>query len=346
LRACLAVDVMGGDNAPEVIINGLFIFHQRCPQCSFILCGNEQVLTPLLTAFPSLKEVCEIVHTDESIKAETKPSHALRGMVRSSMRLALEAVASKRAHGAISAGNTGAYMALSKMILKTLGGIDRPAIASQIPTAKGESVMLDLGGTLEASSRNLVEYALMGEVFAKKVLGIARPTVGLLNVGKEETKGNDTLQQAFLTLKSSSLNFHGFIEGDDISLGTVSVVVTDGFTGNVALKTGEGVTKFCFSSFKNCLSSSLRGKLAGWLAAPFFKELKNHFDPRSYNGALWLGLNGVAVKSHGGTDALGFAHAVEMAYDMVIHNVTDSIHQAFINDPFSGLCHKVDSQDF
>lgn len=341
MRACLAVDAMGGDNAPEVIINGLFTFHQRCPQSSFIVCGNEQIIAPLLKAFPSLEAVCDLVHTDEMVKADTKPSQALRSMMRSSMRMTLEAVAEKRAHGAVSAGNTGAYMALSKMILKTLGGIDRPAIASQIPTAKGESVMLDLGGTLEASSRNLIEYALMGEVFAKKVLGISHPSIGLLNVGKEETKGNDTLQQAFLTLKDSSLNFYGFIEGDDISLGTVSVIVTDGFTGNVALKTGEGVTKFCFSSFKKCLSSSLRGQLAGWLAAPFFKELKDHFDPRSYNGAIWLGLNGVAVKSHGGTDALGFAHALEMAYDMVIHNVTDSIHQAFESDPFSALTHKL-----
>jgi len=333
---------MGGDNAPEVVIKGLFLFHQRCPQCAFILCGDEKVIIPLLKTFPSLESVCEIVHTEEFVKACTKPSQALRTMMRSSMRLALELVSEKRAHGAVSAGNTGAYLALSKMILKTLGGIDRPAIASQIPTARGESVMLDLGGTLEASSRNLIEYALMGEVFAKKILGSSHPTIGLLNVGKEETKGNDTLQQAFLTLKSSSMNFHGFVEGDDISLGTVSVVVTDGFTGNVALKTGEGVTKFCFSSLKKCLSSGLRGRFAGWLAAPFLKELKQHFDPRSYNGAIWLGLNGVAVKSHGGTDALGFAHAVEMAYDMVIHNVTESINQAFINEPFSCLTQKED----
>lgn len=324
----LAVDAMGGDQAPRVIIEGLSLFHERCPLPSFLVYGAESQVHPLLKKYPSLEKVCELIHTDEVIDAHMKPSQALRNLPRASMRLALEDVAQKKAAAAISAGNTGAYLALSKAILKTLRGIDRPAIASQIPTANGESVMLDLGGTLEVSSRNLVEYALMGDVFARCVLGLSDPKIGLLNVGREESKGNDRLQQAFTALKQAPLHFYGFVEGNDITSGLVSVIVTDGFTGNVALKTAEGIVQLVFSSLKQSLQSGLRGRLGAWIARPFFKELHQHFDPRAYNGALWLGLNGVAVKSHGNTDGLGFAHALEMAYDMVQANITLAIDQA------------------
>ena len=327
----LAIDIMGGDNAPHVCIEGLAIFNKKFPSAKLLLFGDEGVITPLLKSHPCLLAASNIIHTDEVISAHSKPSSALRQFPRSSMRLALESVAHKTAQGAVSAGNTGAYLALSKMILKTLGSIDRPAIASQFPTLNNHIVMLDLGGTLDVSSRNLVEYAQMGSIFAEKILGIKNPTVGLLNVGKEETKGSDTLQQAFLMLKSSSLNFLGFIEGDDIALGTVSVVVTDGFTGNTSLKMAEGVAKLCFSLLKESFLSSISGKIVAWLARPFFKKMQARIDPRVYNGALWLGLNGVAVKSHGGTDALGFSYAVQMAYEMVQADIVSEIDRVLMS---------------
>lgn len=324
----LAIDVMGGDEAPRVCIEGMEIFYKNFPHTRFLVFGDERIVAPLLRQYKNLEAACEMVHTEEFISSTTKPSLALRQFPKSSMRMALESVANKTAHGAVSAGNTGAYLALSKTILKTLGSIDRPAIASQFPSAKNQIVLLDLGGTLDVSSRNLVEYAQMGSIFAEKVLHLPFPSVGLLNVGKEENKGKDTLQQAFLSLKSSGLNFHGFVEGHDIALGTVSVVVTDGFTGNVALKTAEGIAKLCFSSIKECFVSSLTGKFLGFLARPFLKNLYTRFDPRIYNGALWLGLNGIAVKSHGGTDALGFAHALQMAYDMILSDIVREIDGA------------------
>jgi glycerol-3-phosphate acyltransferase PlsX len=323
-----AIDAMGGDNAPKVVLDGLEQFYHRRPKSSFLIYGDEAQINAFLNPYPLLRHVSEIVHTEESISSCAKPSQALRSLPRSSMRLALETVAKGKASAAVSAGNTGAYLALSKGILKTLKGIDRPAIVSIIPTETGKCVMLDLGGNLEASSQNLVEYAIMGDIFARSILGLTSPTVGLLNVGKEENKGGDALQQAFATLKRTPLNFYGFIEGHDIPLGTVSVVVTDGFTGNIALKTMEGVVHFVLSSLKQNFSESWQSKIAGKIARPFMKKLRNELDPRFYNGALWLGLNGIAVKSHGGTDALGFAQALEMAYSMVEAKIVTEIDEA------------------
>lgn len=322
----LAIDVMGGDDAPHVCIEGISIFYKKFPDTQFLLFGDQAAISPLLSAHKEMEPACKIIHTDEWISPNAKPSTALRQWPKASMRMALEAVSSKTAHAAVSAGNTGAYLALSKNILRTLGSIDRPAIASQFPSSNDHFIiLLDLGGTLDASSRNLVEYAQMGSIFAEKALKISRPSIGLLNVGKEDTKGSDTLQQAFLSLKSSDLNFYGFVEGHDIAMGTVSVVVTDGFSGNVALKTAEGVAKMCFSSLKKSFSSHWYGKIIGALAKPFLKDLHARFDPRIYNGAIWLGLNGIAVKSHGGTDAIGFSHALQMAYDMVKANIVSEI---------------------
>lgn len=336
---CIAVDAMGGDLGPLMAIEGMALFHQRCPGVSFILHGPEKNISTHLALYPSLAAVCQIAHTDEFISACTKPSAALRTLPRSSMRLTLESVEKGDAHGAVSAGNTGAYLALSKLILKTIGGVDRPAIASQIPTERGESLMLDLGGTLAASSKNLIEYALMGDIFARHVFQEPRPSIGLLNVGREDIKGNDTLQQAFSTLSRSDLNFYGFIEGHDITKGTVSVIVTDGFTGNVALKTAEGVVHMCLAALKKSLGCTLRGKIAGWMARPLLKSMKDQFDPRRYNGAIWLGLNGIAVKSHGGADAVGFAHALEMAYDMIQADIVKVIHHSMAEnaDPEANL---------
>lgn len=324
----IAIDGMGGDYAPQAVVEGLAIFHQRCPHCSFLIFGDEDQLNPLLRT-SIVKAVSEVVHTPEAISGSMTPSQALR-LKGASMRLALEAVAQEKAAGAVSAGNTGAYLALSRMILKTITGVDRPAIASQLPTQRGESVMMDLGGSLTASAKNLVDYALMGNAFAQCVLGISSPTIGLLNVGREDSKGHDILQEAFAILKGLPLQFHGFIEGDDIGKGSVDVIITDGFTGNVALKMGEGTVRLLMTFLKRSFRSSLYGQFIGWLARPFFKELRAHLDPRSYNGAVWLGLKGIAVKSHGGTDALGFAHAVEMAYDMIASDINGVIARSLI----------------
>lgn len=323
----LAVDGMGGDQSPAVVVQGLSLARQLYPFVRFLLYGPEPLLQSLSKADKGLSKVITFIHTDEVITAETKPSLAIRGLKKSSMRLALEAVNQQQAKGVISAGNTGAYLALSKMILKTLPGIDRPAIISQVPTLKGESVMLDLGANLVCTPQNLVEFALMGEVFARHVLGYPRPTVGLLNVGVEDLKGHQELKETAELLKASGIAFHGFIEGDDISKGTVDVIVTDGFTGNVALKTGEGVIRLVFEALRQSFGVSLFSKLAFCFAQPVLKSLKERLDPRRYNGAVWLGLNGIAVKSHGGTDALGFAYAIGMAVDMVQSGLNQRILQ-------------------
>jgi len=290
-----------------------------------LLYGPEPLLRSLVKADRDLAKVVTFVHTDEVITAETKPNVAVRSLKCSSMRLALEAVHQQEASGIVSAGNTGAYLALSKTILKTLPGIDRPAIISQIPTLQRESVMLDLGANLECTPRNLAEFGLMGEVFARHVLGYPHPTVGLLNIGVEDVKGHKNLKEAADLLKKAGIRFHGFIEGDDISKGTVDVIVTDGFTGNVALKTGEGILRLVFESLRQSFRVSFFSRMALCLAGPILKGVKDRLDPRRYNGAIWLGLNGIAVKSHGGTDSLGFAYAVGMAVDMIQSGLNERI---------------------
>ena len=327
----LAIDGMGGDHAPLACIEGMALFARKQPEVRFVLYGDESLCMPLVKAQHVLTDRCDVVHVsvDDCIKGDTKPSIALRQFPRSSMRLALESVVSKETKGAVSAGNTGAYLALSKMLLKTVCGIDRPAITSLFPAVDRNIVMLDLGGTIDVSSDNLVEYAYMGSIFAEKILKLQQPSIGLLNVGKEENKGSDTLQQAHAILRDSSLNYHGFIEGHDLALGTVSVVVTDGFTGNVALKTAEGMVHMACSLACEVFPDTWKGRLARWLALPYVKQLRDvKFNPRLYDGALWLGLSGVAVKSHGGTNAVGFATAIEMAYSMAVADVVVDIERA------------------
>jgi glycerol-3-phosphate acyltransferase PlsX len=248
----------------------------------------------------------------------------------SSMRRAIDAVLNNEAAGVISAGNTGALLALSKIVLKTLKGIDRPAMAAIGPSAKGDVVMLDLGLNVVYDSRNLVEFALMGVIFAKIVLGLPAPTFGLLNIGSEEGKGDEILRAAAATLRESPIGrqFHGFVEGHDIAGGTVDVVVTDGFTGNVALKTGEGALKLVGDLLKRVFNSGPMAKAGYVLARGGLKRLREWLDPRRYNGAVLLGLNGVVVKSHGGTDAEGFAHAVDVALDMITNDFNSRIAEA------------------
>jgi glycerol-3-phosphate acyltransferase PlsX len=288
-------------------------------------------VSPLIARHKALAKASSVHHTDKLVAADEKPSTALRAGRNSSMRLAIDAVQAKEAAGVVSAGNTGALMAMSKFVLKTLPGIDRPAIASFYPTLRGESVMLDLGANLVCDAENLVQFAIMGNVFARTVLGIHRPTVGLLNVGSEDVKGHEAVREAAAVLRATSLpgEFHGFVEGDDIARGTVDVIVTDGFTGNVALKTLEGTTKLYAEFLRRSFKSSLVARLGYLLARPALNALRVRTDPRRYNGAIFLGLNGVAVKSHGGTDALGFANAIGVAVDMITQNSLDKIREDF-----------------
>jgi len=322
----LAVDAMGGDHAPEAIIGGLEIAAERQPQAQFLIFGDEARLAPLVAATKRLKACSMIRHAPDVVTGDMKPTVALR-MRDSSMRRAIDAVQHEEAAGVISAGNTGALLALSKIVLKTLKGIDRPAMAAVGPSIRGDVVMLDLGLNVNYDSRNLVEFALMGEIFARIVLGLPAPSFGLLNIGSEEGKGDEILRAAAATLRESPIakQFYGFVEGHDIAAGTVDVVVTDGFTGNVALKTGEGALRMAFDLLKQVFKSSLPAMVGAVLARKGLERLKESLDPRRYNGAVLLGLNGVVVKSHGGTDAEGFAHAVDVAMDMIINDFNTRI---------------------
>jgi len=322
----IALDAMGGDKAPAIVVRGANIARQRHPEVRFLLVGRESEIRPHLDRLAKLAEVTTIVHTEDKVDSETKPSLALRSGRRSSMRLAIEAVRDGQAAAVVSAGNTGALMAMAKVVLRTMPGIDRPAIASFFPTHRGESVMLDLGANVQCDARNLVDFSIMGRAFARAVLGLSNPTHALLNVGSEEIKGHESLQEARTRLAAlDPENFKGFVEGDDLSRGTVDVIVTDGFTGNVALKTAEGTAKLIAEFLNRTFRSSLFASLGYLLARQAMQKLRKRLDPRRYNGAVLLGLNGIVVKSHGGTDALGFAHAVSVAVDMVKYGVIERI---------------------
>ncbi|MCU4159722.1 phosphate acyltransferase PlsX [Acidiphilium sp. AL] len=317
---------MGGDHAPDVVIAGLDIAAERHPKAVFQVFGDPARIDALLRQTKRLKDRVVVRPTTETIPDDMKPTAALR-LRDASMRRAIDAVAAGEAAGVISAGNTGALLALAKIVLKTMSGIDRPAMAAIGPSARGDVVMLDLGANMVCDARNLVEFAVMGDMFARTVLGLPSPTLGLLNVGSEEMKGDEILKRAAEALRASPLSpqFQGFVEGHDIAGGTVDVVVTDGFTGNVALKTGEGALRLVGDLLKRVFSASIAAKLAYLLARPGLNRLREWLDPRRYNGAVLLGLNGVVVKSHGGTDAQGFAHAVDVAMDMIVNRFNERI---------------------
>lgn len=331
MRLTLSIDAMGGDNAPQMVVEGVAIAAELLPDTDFLLFGDESALTPVLKDFPAAASRARIRHTVDVVSNAEKPSTALRSGRQSSMRLAIDAVAKGEAAGVISAGNTGALMAMAKFVLKTLPGIDRPAIATYFPTRRAETVMLDLGANVECDAENLVQFAVMGEVFARHMLGIAQPTIGLLNIGVEGLKGNESVKGAATILQETDLpiKFYGFVEGDDILAGTVDVVVTDGFTGNIALKTAEGTAKLFGQLLKEALMSGPIAKLGALLARSALNSLKTRMDPRRYNGAMFLGLNGICIKSHGGTDGIGFANAINVAHELVTDNLNDGIKSDF-----------------
>ncbi len=321
---------MGGDHAPELVIRGAALACARHPDARMLLVGDSGRIQPLLKRHPALRERCDLIPSGTSVAADEKPSHALRNKTGSSMALAIGAVRDGTADAAVSAGNTGALMAFAVRFLECLPGIHRPAIAATIPTRRSESVLLDMGANAECEVDHLVQFAVMGTAFAQVVLGRMDPEIRLLNIGQERGKGRAAIREADVRLRAGPLGRHyrGYIEGDGVTAGRADVVVTDGFTGNVMLKTAEGTAKLCSHYLRTALRSSVGGIVAGMLARPALQALRDKLDPRKHNGAILLGLNGVTVKSHGGTDAMGFAHSIDVAYDMVQGDMNQHILHA------------------
>lgn len=323
----IALDAMGGDKAPESVIQGARLILKDFPNTRFIFFGREPVIAPLVHRYRQLSANSEIVHTDSVIAMDEKPSVALRQGRKSSMRLALDAVAQGRACAMVSAGNTGALMATAKFALKTLPGIYRPAITATIPSRHRPVVLLDMGANIDCTADNLVQFAMMGDAYARARLGVEQPRIGLLNVGSEEQKGHDEVKDAHRILRGGGIpvDYYGFVEGNDILEGTTDVVVTDGFTGNIALKTMEGASRLIYTTLKSAIENSFTAKIGYLFARPAIRMALRKFDPRKLNGAILLGLNGIAVKSHGGADAKGFANAIKVAIQLVEHNVNEKI---------------------
>ena len=315
----IALDAMGGDHGPSVIVPGAALSLERHPALSFIFCGDEVPINAALASHPALAKKSRVVHTSLAVSMHEKPSQALRRGKGTSMWLTLEAVKLGEAHAAVSAGNTGALMAMSRVILRPIEGIERPALAALWPTINSECIVLDVGANIGATARKLSELALMGAAMARAIFHIERPTVGLLNVGVEDIKGVEEVREAHAWLKDNvdlPFEYKGFVEGDSIGQGAADVIVVEGFAGNIALKTAEGTARQIGTYLKNAMMSSPVTKLGALLARGGFKVLKEKMDPRRVNGGTFLGLNGIAVKSHGGTDAYGFASAIDLAYEM------------------------------
>ena len=317
----IALDAMGGDHGPAVVVAGAELALARRPDSKFLFFGQTEQVAPLLAKHPALQAVSRLVHADIAVRMEDKPSQALRsGRRRSSMWLAIDAVKKKEADMVVSAGNTGALMAMSKFELKMLPGIERPAIAALWPTLRGELIVLDVGASIGADAEHLVDLAVMGAATARILLGLKRPTVGLLNIGVEEVKGLEEVREAGRILRERpmpDLDYVGFVEGDDIGTGKVDVVVTEGFAGNIALKTAEGTARQIGGYLRAAMQSSLGSRIGYLFARSAFDKLRERLDPRRANGGVFLGLNGIVIKSHGGTDAEGFAAAIELGYEVV-----------------------------
>jgi len=335
-KARIALDAMGGDHGPSVVLPGADISLTRHPDIEFRLYGDRAVMEPIFEGLPRLKANAKLVHTDVSIRMDDKPSQALRhGRWKSSMWLAIDAVKKGEADVSISAGNTGALMAMARFNLKTIKGIERPAIAALWPTLKGESVVLDVGASIGADEEHLINLAAMGSAMARVLFDIERPTVGLLNVGVEEIKGLEAVREAGQRLREGNFpyfDYIGFVEGDDIGKGAADVVVTEGFAGNIALKTAEGTARQFAQYLKDAMARTLAARLGYLLARHAFGTLREKMDPRKANGGVFLGLNGIVIKSHGGTDAEGFAAAVDMGYDMFRYGLLNKIGESMARD--------------
>lgn len=322
----LAIDAMSGDHGHRVAVEAAAIALAEHPGLSLILVGDEALLRKSLAQHRLASDArVSIAHASEVVAMDESPSKALRGKKDSSMRVAIDLVKQGRAQAAVSAGNTGALMAMAKFVLKTLPGIDRPAIISPMPTVSGATHVLDLGANAACSAEQLFQFAVMGSALVTAVNGIAAPRVALLNIGEEEIKGNETIKQAAALIAAAKLNYVGFIEGDGIFLHPVDVVVCDGFVGNVALKAGEGVAKLVTHFMREEFMRNNLTKMVGLIARSVLRALARRMDPRLYNGASLLGLNGTVIKSHGGADALAFAHAISVAVREVRNDIPSRI---------------------
>jgi len=338
MSVIVAVDAMGGDHGPSVTVPASLVFLEETGDTSVVLVGRAEVLEPLLAKSRSpAKGRVRIRAASEVVEMDDAPADALRRKKDSSMRVAINLVRDGEAHGCVSAGNTGALMGIARFVLKTLPGIDRPAIASQLPTRKGVVTMLDLGANVNCTAQQLVQFAAMGSALVSAVEHIERPTVGLLNIGEEDIKGNELVKETAERLKGSGLNFHGNVEGTDIFRGTTDVVVCDGFVGNVALKTAEGLAQMLYDFLKAEFTHGLLSKAAAIVAYPVLMRFKRRIDPRRLNGATLVGLKGVVVKSHGGADVLAFKHALLKAHAEIVAGVLDRIALRIATMPASAL---------
>jgi phosphate acyltransferase len=327
----ISLDAMGGDFGPSVVIPGAARALERHPDIRFVIFGIESECLPILAKYPALKSNAQFQAVEVAVRMDEKPSQALRrGRYKSSMWKAIEAVKLKEADVAVSAGNTGALMAMALFCLRTMANIERPALAGIWPTLKGESIVLDLGATIGADAQQLVDFALMGGAMARALFGLRQPSVGLLNVGVEEIKGQEEVKEAGRLLRDAnfdSIRYAGFVEGDDLGKGTVDVLVSEGFTGNIALKAAEGTARQIGAYLRAAMTRTWLARLGYLLAKSAFDMLRDKMDPRKVNGAVFLGLNGIVIKSHGGTDAEGFAAAVEVGYDMARNGLTEKIEK-------------------
>lgn len=320
----LAIDLMGGDKAPKSTIDGIKKALKVNKNLEFLCFGSQKVIAKAKAELGT--GACEFVESSNDITAEDKVNIAIRKK-NSSMAMALVASKEGKTHATVSSGNTGALMALSKIYFRSMEGISRPAICTVIPTVKSTAVLLDMGANLETTPQNLLEFSIMGSAFVKCAFGVEKPKVGLVNIGSEETKGTELVQEGYRLLKSSSLaqNFAGFIEGGEFHNGDVNVIVTDGFTGNVIIKTMEGTGKTMKYFLKEYLFGNVLGKLALLIALPCFKKIKAKIDPNKYNGGMFLGLNGIAVKSHGSSNSEGFANAIGVAANLVKSKINEHL---------------------
>jgi glycerol-3-phosphate acyltransferase PlsX len=325
----ISVDLMGGDHGPEVVVPGVAKALERHPDIHFTLFGLEPECTPILAKYPTLARSSTFVACEVAVGMDDKPSQALRrGRYRSTMWRAIEAVKTDDVDVCVSAGNTGALMAMSKFCLRTMANIERPAIAAIWPTLRGESIVLDVGATIGADAQQLIDYAMMGAAMARALFEIEKPTVGLLNIGVEEIKGQDEVKEAGRMIREAampSLDYYGFVEGNDLGKGTVDVVVTEGFVGNIALKTAEGTARQIAEYLRAAMSRTLMARIGYVFAKGAFNQVREKLDPGKVNGGVFLGLNGIVIKSHGGADADGFAAAVDVGYDMARNGLKSKI---------------------
>jgi phosphate acyltransferase len=331
----IAVDAMGGDHGPSVTVPAALAFLASRPSAHVVLVGNAEAIEAELgrAGHRGERERASVRAASEIVGMNEPPADALRRKKDSSMRVAVNLVKGGEAHACVSAGNTGALMAIARFVLKTLPGIDRPAIASQLPTRFGDTLVLDLGANVNCTPEQLVQFAAMGSALVTAIDGIERPTVGLLNIGEEDIKGNDVVKEAAELLRASTLNFVGNVEGDDIYKGTTDVVVCDGFVGNVLLKTSEGLAQMLYEFLKAEFTRNVLTRLAAAVVYPVLMSFRSRIDPRRYNGATLVGLKGVVVKSHGGADAFAFTNALARAYAEVEHAVLDRISQRIAETP-------------